>query len=291
MPKSSAPNFKLSERQITRRSVLTRFLASTYSIAAPSFVKASEPLKVIYPPSNSPKDTRSTYYLELLDLVMRKSGVSFEMRPFENRMVGARVRTALENNQGITVCWFGRQKELDEKLLPLRVDLGCGVLGSRLLLIRASDRERFGLIRNLGHLQKYLAGQHRDWVDTQILRANGLPVEPTALYSGMFAMLAAGRFDYFPRDIMEIWTEEQQHANLDIIIEPTLALRYPYQTAFYVSRRNPALAEALDRGLHVAKDDGAMAELFERHHRKALRRARLDERTTFELRIPAHSII
>lgn len=267
-----------------RRRALGALAAAAGSMALPSLLRAAQPLQVIYPPPTSGKDRRIAYYIELLELVMRKSGVAFDMKPFATPMVGARVVQALADQQGLTVCWIARQKELDERLLAVPHELDHGILGTRLLLIRARDRAAFGRIRTLEQLRRRSAGQQRDWLDTLILRANHLPVVPAALYASLFEMLAAGRFDYCPRGVGEIWAEAQQYASLDLIVEPTLALRYPFETRFYVSRDNPALAQALDQGLKVAQSDGSMERLFEHYNGEALRRARLHERIIFDLR-------
>lgn len=268
----------------SRRRALGGLAAAAGGLAVPELLRAAEPLQVIYPPPTSGKDTRIAYYVELLELVMRKSGVAFEMKPFATSMVGARVVKALAAGQGLTVSWIVRQKELDEELLPVPHELDHGILGTRLLLIRARDKEAFGRIRSLEQLRRFSAGQQRDWLDTRVLRTNHLPVVPAALYASLFEMLAAGRFDYCPRGVGEIWAEAQQYASLDLIVEPTLALRYPFETRFYVSRSNPVLAQALEKGLLAAQADGSMERLFERYNGEALRRARLHERLIFDLR-------
>jgi ABC-type amino acid transport substrate-binding protein len=267
-----------------RRQALGRIALGVAGLAAPAVLRAADaPLQVIYPPPSSASDARASYYIELLGMVMRKSGLPFEMRAYDNKMVGARVVQALEENQSVTVSWIGRQEVLDERLLPIKRELDHGILGTRLMLIRERDREAFGRIRTIDQLRNYSAGQQRDWIDTRILRANGLPVVPAALYGSLFDMLAAGRFDYYPRGAVEIWDELRQFGKLGLIVEPTLALRYPFVTWFYVSRKNPALAQALEKGLQTAQADGSMERLFDRYNGDALRRARLSDRTVFDL--------
>lgn len=53
----------------------------------------------------------------------------------------------------------------------------------------------------LDDLACYKAGQGFDWVETSVLRANGLPVMTSANSETLYGMLAAGRFDYFPRPL------------------------------------------------------------------------------------------
>jgi len=283
MPSTDATSIELSAGSLLRRRVLGGLAAGTVSIGMPAVVRAQSRLQVIYPPPASPSDARAGYYLELLELVLGKSGAAFDLKPYPAKMVGARAYHALEKNESITIVWCARSRQLDERLLPVKIDLDRGILGWRLLLIRSRDREMFGRIRRLEQLRAYAAGQQRDWIDTSILRANGLRVVPALLYESMFDMLAAGRFDYCPRGVAEIWDEARQYSRLELEVEPTLALHYPFTTWFYVSRHNPQLAVAVERGLQQALNDGSMARLFELRNGESMRRAKLAGRTVFEL--------
>jgi hypothetical protein len=43
--------------------------------------------------------------------------------------------------------------------------------------------------------------------DTTSQRANGLRLELSPRYDGLFRMLKSNRFDYFPRSVLEIWIQ------------------------------------------------------------------------------------
>ena len=117
---------------------------------------------------------------------------------------------------------------------------------------------------------------------------NVTPVQvvETAIYESMFKMLEADRFQYFPRGVGEIRAEEERNAGLGLEIEPTLALHYPVQTYFFVSRKNPRLHDLLEQGLHAAQRDGSFEKLFEQFNGEALRKAKLESRHVFELKVP-----
>ena len=71
---------------------------------------------------------------------------------------------------------------------------------------RAQDAEKaFAGVQSLPALRALRAGQGADWPDTDILKASGLPVEATMLYDDLFTKLIAGRIDYFPRSLLEVW--------------------------------------------------------------------------------------
>ena len=247
---------------------------------------AAGPLSVIYPRSSSSADQRSDYYITLLDLALSKSGAPYQLRPHDTPMVELRVLQKLSTNDGINVTWMPTSRAYEQQLLPIRIPLDKGLLGWRIFLIRQRDRAQFAAIQTLQQLQACSAGQVSEWIDTGILRANGMKVIDAPLYDGLFPMLNAGRFQYFPRGIAEIWGELNSHAGLGLEVEPHLALHYPAYTYFFVAKNNPELARLIERGLRAAIADGSFDRLFERYNGDLIKRARLSSRLVFELKNP-----
>ncbi len=245
----------------------------------------AQPPAIVYP-GTSIEDQRLNYYLRLLDLALKKSGGPYRLQPTGQHMVTPRVLQQMETSGSIDVIWSPTNPEMEQRLIPIRIPIDKGVLGWRLLLIKKSDRARFAQIQTQRQLQALAAGQQRDWSDTVILRANGLDVVAAGLYQPMFQMLASDRFQYFPRGVIEIWDEEKQHAHLGLEVEPHLALHYPVQTYYFVSKRNPALAQRIERGLRLAIKDGTFDALFEQCNGDFIRRASLGSRTVLELTNP-----
>jgi hypothetical protein len=246
----------------------------------------SAPLEVVYPGHTSVKDTRVDYYVKLLDLALSKTGVDFVLRPNPVPMVPARVMQIMESNEGVDVTWGPITRELEQRLLPIRIPLDKGILGWRLLLIKTRDRHAFEEINSLAQLKSFSSGQQRYWSDTDILRASGLTVVDTTGYTSLFAMLAADRFQYFPRGVAEIWNEQKSHADLGLEVEQHLALHYPAFTYFYVGKTNVKLADLIGQGLRSAIKDGTFDKLFDQYNGAALKRAHLVTRTVLELRNP-----
>jgi hypothetical protein len=252
----------------------------------PACAAAVPPIDIAYPDSSDPSDTRGNYYVKLLDLAMSKTGAAYKLHPYVFVTSGARVQQKLQEEQDINLTWALTSKQWEEALAPVRIPLDKGILGWRLFLINKRDERLFSGIRDLGALSRYAAGQQRDWSDVAILRANGLKVVETAIYDSMFQMLAVDRFRYFPRGVGEIWAEQERCAAMGVEIEPSLALHYPVQTYFFVSRKNPVLHNLLEQGLRAAIKDGSFEKLFEEYNGAALRKAHLDTRKVFELKVP-----
>jgi hypothetical protein len=94
------------------------------------------------------------------------------------------------------------------------------------------------------------------------MRNNDLSVIGSPAYLPLFKMLAAKRFDYFPRGLYEVWNEAKIHADLGLVIEKNIMLYYEAPFYFFVNKNNPQLADRIERGLKIAITDGSFEELF-----------------------------
>ena len=243
-------------------------------------------IAIAYPDSPDPADRRGNYYIKLLELAMKKSGMPYTMHPYTFVTSGSRVMQKIADQKDINLTWALTSREWERTLAPVRISLDKGILGWRLFLINKRDEQTYANVHTLKELSQFAAGQQRDWTDVAILRANGLKVVETAIYESMFTMLTIYRFQYFPRGIGEIWAEAQRSADLGLEIEPTLALHYPVQTYFFVSKKNPILQRAIEQGLRAAIKDGSFDKLFDQYNGEAIRKAHLDTRRVFELKVP-----
>lgn len=285
-------HWTMTHRTMTRRTHLRRLFAGlcfiVLGLRAPCLCAepAQTPLRAIYPGAATEADTRAGYYLKLLELALQKSGTPYSLHPNGQIMVPSRVVSVMEAGGDVDVTWGPTTRELEQRLLTVRVPIDKGILGWRLLLIRADERAAFAAIRTPGQLRGMAAGQQRDWGDTTILRAQGLNVVGTSIYESMFKMLASNRFQYFPRGVGEIWGELSRHPDLDLEVEPHLALHYPSVSYFFVSPHNTALCQAIERGLRAAIKDGSFDALFDKYNGAAIARAQLAGRTVIELANP-----
>ena len=193
---------------------------------------------------------RDPYGVALLKLAFAKAGVCHTLVYSKQNMKQGRAVYELERDSGkLDIMITMTSPEREAALLGVPVPLTKGVLGWRIALVRKERLHQFAAVREAGQLKKFVAGQGHDWPDTAILRANGLPVEVSSAYDGMFKMLEAGRIDYFPRAVQQVFAEHKEHPSL--ALEPHIVLRYPTDAYFFVNRRNTRLAADVRRGLRA----------------------------------------
>lgn len=228
------------------------------------------------------------YYSALLRLALdetRREFGDFNLQAVYTNYPQGRAVVALRHGNLFDVIWTMTSIEREEALFPIRVPLLKGLMGYRLFLIAKGEQDRFLKIKTLEQLKKVRCGQSIDWPDTRILLDNGFNVV-TAPADRLHAMLIAGRFDFFPRSAQEIWDEALAHPGLEV--EQSLMIHYPAPMYFFVSRKNPQLAQRLTLGLRRAIDNGRFDKVFE-HHRIAedfFSRGNLAARTVIQLDNP-----
>jgi hypothetical protein len=155
--------------------------------------------------------------------------------------------------------------------IPIRIPLDRGLMGWRLLLVRRADLRRWSGLRDPAQLRPLLAGQGHDWPDTEILRANGLSVVTSSGYDALFRMLSAGRFDYFPRSILEIDAELAGDKHPTLAIAPNLMIHYPAAAYWFVNPKQSGFATDLAAGLEATVADGSLRRLHLEHFGPLLR--------------------
>lgn len=208
-------------------------------------------------------DLERIIYFALLKLALDKSGRAYDLkvtyvpetRPF------MRVHT---NPELINVFWKGSSAAFEQEFLPIRVPLLHGLVGYRVFLIRKDSQAQFDQVKTIADLAHFRALLGRDWIDTEIYRANQLPVIDS-LYQNLIPMLVAGRGDYFSRGILEVNQELNPRQYPEIDIEQSLLLYYPLVMYFFVAPDNQALHDALKAGLEKAMADGSYELLLATH--------------------------
>jgi ABC-type amino acid transport substrate-binding protein len=179
---------------------------------------------------------------------------------------------------------------LEQQFLPVRIPVDKGLLGYRLLLVRAADLPRFAEVRTLQDLRALRAGQGSNWADVAILRAAGIPVVEGNSYDGLFSMLMARRFDYFSRALDEALREIDEHraSHPQMALEPGLLLYYPLPRYFFVRRdaEGRQLAQRIAAGLEIMIRDGTLDQLFQRYKGKSIEQADLPHRRLIKIDNP-----
>ncbi|WP_037028241.1 substrate-binding periplasmic protein [Psychromonas aquimarina] len=236
-------------------------------------------------------DQRSLYVIDLLRLALEKTANTdgpYRLETINRKMFQGRAIKQLAAGKSVDVIWTMTSVEREQQLLPIRIPLLKGLLGHRIFIIRAEDKEKFSMISTLDDLKGLTAGQGHDWPDSEILRANGIKVISSPSYKGLFSMLEMKRFDYFPRGINEPWAEVAAHKDKHFIVEETLLIQYPAPQYFFVNKDNTQLALRLERGLRLAITDGSFDRLFYHHpaNREIFESAKIEQRKIFRFKNP-----
>ncbi|GGX98563.1 hypothetical protein [Vogesella alkaliphila] len=232
-------------------------------------------------------DVNKAFFRAALQLALDKSGHDYVLAPVLPQMLqGRSIARAMGSGGDIDVLWTMTTRQRETMLLPVRFPVDKGLLGWRIAIVRQDKAEQFARVQTLQDLRYFTAGQEHDWPDTRILRESGLPVMGTDHYESLFRMLAARRFDYFPRGVTEAWAEVDARPGLGLTVERFVVLRYPAAEYFFVTPRKPYLARHIWHGLLRAQADGSFDRLFHAHFDPILQRARLQDRRVIELPNP-----
>lgn len=247
-----------------RRQVLLALLL----VAAP--LAAQPPRTITHPRSESARDQRVVYPLAVLELALARSGLAHRLQPACSTMPQSRALRTLEADTGLDVIWTVTDASREARLRPVRFPIDRGLIGWRVLLVRQGEAGRFAGAAQAADLAAFRFGQGHDWPDLRILRGNGLRVEASPTYEGLFAMLARGRIDALPRSLAEVPAELAARPHLDLALEPALLLHYPSALYFFVRQDDAELADAIASGLETALADGSFEALFQRYHGEAI---------------------
>ncbi len=237
-------------------------------------------------PINLVRDN-STYMLDLLRMVLEGADNEYKFVETSERLSKQAEREAALNG-GIGVFWGGTSEADENDFIPVRIDAYRGLMSLRFLIIRKNDQPSFTSVTSLGQLQALTMGQGCAWQDGAILKSAGLTVECSSKKEGLFYMLEGDRFDAFPRGATEAWIEVAANKNLDLAVEDNLIIHYPLPTYYFVSKKMPALAADIERGLISALNDGSFDKFFYKNDRVQtfLAQAQLDQRRVIELENP-----
>lgn len=242
---------------------------------------------ITYPRPFTDFDLRSRYPMQLLTLALEQTGVKYKLIPSDRIMLQSRALKQLGENRGVNVVWSMTDQVREKDLLPIRIPIYKGLIGWRVFLINKQVSDSLGGISTLDELRQFKAIQGYDWPDTKILQSNGFDVVTSKEYQALFSMLSQARGDFFPRSLVEVWSEvDGENVDEDLLVESQFGVRYPTAMYYFVNKRNVTLANLIEKGLEKALANGKFDELFAQVHRPSLERANMDNRVFFELDNP-----
>lgn len=243
---------------------------------------------VIFDRAAGAADLRREYARALLEQVMERTVPAFGPYTIEQadaHMERPRLLEALKEGKLVNVTAYPADAKWLKSLNYVPVPIDMGLQSWRIALI---DSRQQGRIRKLdlpNGLKALTAGVGSAWVTRSALQDNGFRYVTGSNYLGLFEMLAAGRFDYFPRGVNEIFQEydQRKQAFPQLAIEDSFVLHDHIPSLFFVSPRNPRLHQRLKAGMEAMLNDGALERFVLERHRSYLRRARLCSRRRIEL--------
>jgi ABC-type amino acid transport substrate-binding protein len=228
--------------------------------------------------------------LALLQLALKNSGKDYQTVPTDIRIQQEGVIRDMVSGQGqVDFFWTMSTDEREKILIPVRIPLDKGLIGWRVALVNPERAALFKNVKTIKDLRAFKAGQESGWPDVQILQSNGLEVVTASSDQAMFSMLQGGRFDYFPRSVIEILGEVSLHSEYPLEVERNILLHYPAALYFFVTPHMPELAEALRTGLEKAVADGSYERLFQRFMQPIASKLELKRRRVIELSNPLQS--
>jgi hypothetical protein len=234
-----------------------------------------------------PGKDNSGYIVTLLKHVLSyHPDKNYQLKFYNANLPKLRVMELIEKNQGIDIIAGGATKAREDILLPIRFPLLKGLYGWRIPLISNERKNLFFNINSMTEFKKLIPGQLHSWSDTKILEGNGITVDKASNYQGLFTMLENQRFDYFPRSMIEVHWELENHKHHDIMIDPYSLIHYPSAYYFYINKNNKALATDILSGLESALVDGSFEKLFLQYYGNVITKVKSEGRKTFHLKNP-----
>ena len=197
-----------------------------------------------------------------LDITTDEYG-PYEIKPLDQQI--SRNRALIELGKGnIEVFSAPTRQNWEEEALPVRIPLRRGLGGFKLLFIHEADKDKFASIQDINIYKRIPMGGGSQWSSTLAYNKMGFTMVGGTEYAALFDMFQGGRFDFFPRGINEVYKELAKFGPKvpDMIIEPTVAFYLPNPTYFFISPKQPELAERIERGLNKLVWNGTFDKLF-----------------------------
>ncbi len=261
---------------LLRRSLLCAALpAATVSAAAP--------LRVRFPSGRDANDRRGKPLEELFVLALSAAGIEVEIEAVAGMTQLRRLQEL--RAERLDAAYVSSASASPRDIPVLRRPLRRGLLGVRLLLARRALAPALSKVKQVEELRAWRLGYGSGWSDLEMQRRLGFPLVIGNTYSGLFRMLASGRFDWMHRGLSEVWDEVDNPELVPegLVVVPGLALFYPLDTFFCVSPQRAGWLDALDKGLDRLERDGRYARWFDAHYGQALTRAAMPGRRVLPL--------
>ncbi|GGA66865.1 hypothetical protein GCM10011369_05570 [Neiella marina] len=209
--------------------------------------------------------------------------------PYEKDADISQSRTENDVKTGeLDFMWAMTSERLEKEFEPVYFPVFRGILGMRLSIVKANQKDILSSVENLNDLKRFVPGQGKTWADTMILESNGLHVTKSHKYPNLFFMLEGERFDYFPRGLFEPWAEVDKYPQLNLTVDPHILIRYTAPMYFFTRKGNEELAQALFKELESMALSGEYKSLFyaDDEVKQGIEKSNLKDRTMIQLENP-----
>jgi hypothetical protein len=242
----------------------------------------------IDPNFNRP-DYRDHYTLQVLKAALDASSARYGAYELDTSPLGMeRDRLMLEMIKGEMVNLSAQitSAEWENKLIPIRIPVDKGLSGYRISLIDSRDQAQFSAVTTLAQLKRLTMGAGRQWSSTAVFLDAGFKVAQGNSTAGLHSMLAAHRFQHFPRGIEEAVFEQASYVAgfPSLVVERDLAVYFPLPRYFFVTPDQPQLAQRLEYGMHLLIDSGRFDRIFHDFYDGLIEQTGLRKRRVFKLR-------
>lgn len=191
----------------------------------------------------------------------------------------------VESGKNLSLAVSMPTQEWLEKTRVVPFPIMKGLASYRLFLAHSGNRQLFRKVQSLNELRELVIGQGQGWSTGKIMEDNGFNVVYGGPYATLLPMLKANRFQLLMRSIYEV--EPELHAYQTTMPELMIVQEFGLYTYlpmyFFVSKKQPLLAERLEYGLKKAHANGQLDKMFEFWFADALKLLRDKHRKIFLL--------
>lgn len=191
----------------------------------------------------------------------------------------------LEKGSELSVATSMPMPEWLNRARVVQIPIMKGIASYRMFFAHKKNLAMFNEINTLETLTTFKVGQGPGWSTGNILQENGFQVVYGGPYETLLPMLAADRFQLLMRGVYEIVPELDRHQSTtsELGIVEGIAIYTYLPMYFFVSKKQPLLAERLEYGLKKAHASGQFDSLFNRFFGETLDLLNANQRRIFYL--------
>jgi len=238
-----------------------------------------------YPLQIEIQDKRAQFPIKVLESIFARTDQNYVLQAMGTTANQERNLKLIEQGE-LDIYWSAASISREQALLAIKIPIYKGLFGYRLMLVKAENKNLLAGVRTIKDLKKFTIGQGVGWPDVEVYQHNHIKVDTTNEYANLFNMLALGRFDLFPRAVVEIWDEVELFKTLNLAVEDNVLVHYPYAIYFYVKKDAQQLASIIETGFHRIIEDGEYDALFMQYHGNVIDQMNTQARVVIELENP-----